>query len=202
MYYVYEYFNIETGEVFHVGAGSRNRLFSNYQRSKEFHRMIALNNTTVRIYRKDLTREEAIQIETQRIAELQAIGEAQTNKAAKGTIPKITDETKIQMSISAQKKVFTKEHRKNLSRSSATLNPAIKKKVSDSLEGRNWKNEEWVITLTNDSQITFDTRKDAAEYFGVSKSLIGNWAGGSISTRWERHIKKVKIKQKRGENHD
>ncbi|MFJ5762742.1 hypothetical protein ACIQAA_27160 [Neobacillus sp. NPDC093182] len=196
MYYVYEYFNVETGEVFHVGAGSKNRLFSYYQRSKEFYRMVALNKTSVRIYRKDLTKEEAIQVETERIAELKSIGEAQTNKALKGTIPDLSDETKVKMSINSQKKVFTEKHRKNLGRSSATLNPNIKKKVSDALKGRNYRNEEWVITLTTGSQITFDTRKDAAEYFGVSKSLIGNWAASSISVRWKKIIKRAEVRMK------
>lgn len=183
MFYVYEYFNIETGEVFFVCAGSKNRLFDDGQLNNKIRRMISLHTTVVRVYKNNLTREEAIQVES----ELHEEGEAQYNKENKRIIPTYSEETRTKKSIIGQKKAF---------HSSAVHRPEVKSSISNTLKGRNTSDEYWLIKLFKDSEISFNNHQDVAEYFGVSKSLVSDWKYGTISSRWKRHIKKVQIVRK------
>lgn len=196
MYYIYEYFEVNTGNIFYVGSGSKNRLFDNHSRSKEFQRIAALRNVAVRVYMKDLSREEVIRIETSRIAELKELGEPLVNKALKGTIPKPSISANLKKSYSGQKKEFKDEHRRHLQESAISRDPKINASISQTMKGRSWRNEQWLITLFDDSEITFDKAQDVADYFGCSKSLVNNWKYGVMSSRWKRHIKKVEIKKK------
>lgn len=193
IFYVYEYYTVEENNVFYIGAGSKTRLFEQKRRNKIFQRYTSLNITSSRIYKKNLSKEEAIKIETERILELKKIGQAEANLRTKGAIPTMSEETKIKQSHSAENIIFTEKHRKNLSLSAGTNDPKVRAKISKSLKGRNYKNEHWKVTLINGSEIKFKNRIEIAEYFGVSRSLVNNWKYGTISVRWKKIIQKVEI---------
>lgn len=79
-YYVYEWFIVDTLEVFHVGKGKDNRMYStSIGRNDYFKRIVNKYDCEVRLYKSNLSEEEAYMIERERIAELKAIGQAKTN---------------------------------------------------------------------------------------------------------------------------
>lgn len=78
-YYVYEWFIIDTKEIFHVGMGSGNRMFNITSRNDYFKRIINKHKCDVRIYKNNLTQEEAYLLEKERIRQLKEINQAKTN---------------------------------------------------------------------------------------------------------------------------
>ena len=78
-FYVYEWFIVETGEIFHVGKGCGNRMFSLNRRNEYFLRIYSKYNCDVRIYKDNLSEEDAFKLEKDRICELKQINQAKTN---------------------------------------------------------------------------------------------------------------------------
>lgn len=78
-YYVYEWYIVNTGEIFHVGKGSKNRMHSLEGRNDYFMRIYNKYNCDVRIYKGNLSNDDACNLEKQRIRELKVIGQARTN---------------------------------------------------------------------------------------------------------------------------
>ena len=78
-FYVYEWFIVDTDHVFHVGKGQGNRYLELKGRNKYFLRVAKKYNVASRIYKDNLTEDEAWTIEKSRIEELQAIGQCETN---------------------------------------------------------------------------------------------------------------------------
>lgn len=78
-FYVYEWFRKDNGKVFHVGKGKGNRRYNVINRNEYFKRIVDKYECDVRIYKSDLTEEEAWELEKDRIKELKSIGQAQTN---------------------------------------------------------------------------------------------------------------------------
>ena len=67
-YYVYEWFIVDTGEVFYVGKGKGNRYKKTTKRNKFFTNMYTTHRCDVRIVFNNLTEDEAFQKEKERIA--------------------------------------------------------------------------------------------------------------------------------------
>ena len=78
-FYVYEWFIVDTSHVFHVGKGQGSRYLELKGRNKYFLRVASKYNVASRIYKDNLTEEEAWVLEKLRIDELQAIGQCETN---------------------------------------------------------------------------------------------------------------------------
>jgi hypothetical protein len=78
-FYVYEWFIIDTNHIFHVGKGQGNRYLELKGRNKYFLRIAKKYNVASRIYKDNLTEEEAWALEKLHIDELQAIGQCETN---------------------------------------------------------------------------------------------------------------------------
>ena len=78
-FYVYEWFIIDTGHIFHVGKGHGNRYLELKGRNKYFLRVANKHKVASRIYKDNLTEDEAWTVEKSRIEELQAIGQCETN---------------------------------------------------------------------------------------------------------------------------
>ena len=78
-FYVYEWFIIDTNHIFHVGKGQGNRYLELKGRNKYFLRVAKKYNVASRIYKDNLTEEEAWALEKLRIDELQAMGQCETN---------------------------------------------------------------------------------------------------------------------------
>lgn len=84
-FYVYEWFIIDTFEIFYVGKGTGLRRFELHNRSKYFMNIYNKYNCAVRLYKQKLTNEEACKEEIERIADLKAIGQAKCNFTNGGT---------------------------------------------------------------------------------------------------------------------
>lgn len=77
-YYVYEWFIIDTLEVFYVGKGKNMRRFLT-KRNDYFNKIYNKYKCAVRIVECNLTEQEAYELEKERIAELKIIGQAKAN---------------------------------------------------------------------------------------------------------------------------
>ena len=75
-YYVYEWYIVETGEVFYVGKGSGNRATSMKDRNDLFKQIRRENRCDYRILRCFDDNQEAFRYEKERGLELKAIGQA------------------------------------------------------------------------------------------------------------------------------
>lgn len=64
-YYVYEWFLVETGEIFYVGKGRGNRYREYHDHAYEAERVRAMYDTDVRFVGVNLSEEEAVELETQ-----------------------------------------------------------------------------------------------------------------------------------------
>lgn len=62
-FYVYEWFNIETNEVFYVGKGCGKRAYETHRRNKKFLNYIENNRVNVRIIKDNLSEEDAFKLE-------------------------------------------------------------------------------------------------------------------------------------------
>lgn len=79
MFYVYEYYKIENGEVFYVGKGTGRRSRELHNRNPYFKAVIEKHEFAVRFVREGLTNEEACVYEIARIAEMRSQGMAYCN---------------------------------------------------------------------------------------------------------------------------
>ncbi len=100
MFYIYEWYIIETGEVIYVGKGTRNR-YKASKKNEYFKYIVSEHDCAVRIleYFEDET--DAFIAEKERIIELMDIGQCRCNKiVGGGGLQRIwTDERRHQMSI-------------------------------------------------------------------------------------------------------
>lgn len=64
-YYVYEWFLVETGDIFYVGKGRGNRYKEYHSHAYEAERIREIYDTDVRFVGINLTEEEAVELETQ-----------------------------------------------------------------------------------------------------------------------------------------
>lgn len=84
-FYVYEWFNVETGEVFYVGKGCKKRYLDTQHRNKLFLDYIKSNSVDVRKIYENLTEEEAFQIEAEVTEMYKEKGECKCCLAKGGT---------------------------------------------------------------------------------------------------------------------
>ncbi|MGO1527465.1 MAG: hypothetical protein ACTHWU_01935 [Senegalia sp. (in: firmicutes)] len=78
-FYVYEWFIIDSFEIFYVGKGTGRRKLELHNRSKYFMNIYNKYNCAVRLHKQSLTNEKACKEEIKRIAELKAVGQARCN---------------------------------------------------------------------------------------------------------------------------
>ena len=81
-YYVYEWYFIDSNEVFHVGKGKGNRAWNTKHRRNSYFKSIIekyKDNVNVRIYKDNLTNEEACDLERERIKYYWSLNQAKTN---------------------------------------------------------------------------------------------------------------------------
>lgn len=78
-YYIYEWYNTETGEVFYVGKGKNRRMYVKSGRNKHFINYINRYKCDVRKSHKGLSESEAYSIETEQIKQYRSIGQAICN---------------------------------------------------------------------------------------------------------------------------
>lgn len=79
MFYVYEYYIVETNHIFYVGKGTKRRMYELHNRNKYFKSIYNKHVCNVRIVKNSLSNEEAIALEIARIAELKSVNQANAN---------------------------------------------------------------------------------------------------------------------------
>lgn len=85
MFYIYEWYNTVTGEIFYVGKGSKRRYLQISQRNQYFKEYYQNNPCEVRIISYYNSEEEAFAAENKRILELKAVGQCKCNLDNGGT---------------------------------------------------------------------------------------------------------------------
>lgn len=79
VFYVYEWFNTDSGEVFYVGKGKNSRYKNVKQRNTYFINYYNKHKCDVRKVKEGLTEEDAFNLEIKLIADYKAIGECKCN---------------------------------------------------------------------------------------------------------------------------
>ena len=90
-FYVYEWFNIDTNEVFYVGKGRKNRYKNVLQRNKYFKNYYNKHMCDVRKVKININENDAFNLEIELIAKYREIGQAKCNLTDGGegsTFPK------------------------------------------------------------------------------------------------------------------
>jgi hypothetical protein len=192
-YYVYEWFILETGEIFHIGKGKYRRMFDKKNnRNKYFKNIVSKYECDVRIFKDNLTEEEAWKIEKERIAELrprtnfhvggsggdtwsnlpkhekeriaeQVSNSLKGNSCAKGK--KWSKESREKLSQSQRGKVFTKE----------TLDKLKKAKLRQFIIRNRQTGEEVIVIGYN----------GVGEFFGKPRSTVRHWITSNNHKEYE-----------------
>lgn len=165
IYYVYEWFNTVTGEVFYVGKGCHKRYLEKNRRNNKFKEYIEQNPVDVRIVISGLTEEEAFQKEKELYLKYKAIDQCHCNlmEAGKGGLGQIwTDEMRKYWSINNPMKA--EEQRQRMKNQNPMKNAEIAKKSGK-------KHRRAVII----DGVEYDSLLDAAQAYGVSNVTIGDW---------------------------
>jgi len=78
-FYIYEWYNVDTNEVFYVGKGRLNRYKNIKQRNNYFNNYYNKYNCNVRKVKTEMEENEAFELEIKLIAEYRMINQAQCN---------------------------------------------------------------------------------------------------------------------------
>jgi len=116
---VYRHIRKDTGEVFYIGLGAPKRPYSKNSRNKHWHNIVNKSGRDVEILARNLTLEEACELETFLIAEYREMGVKLVNltDGGEGTVGmKHSSETRMEMSRVRKGKLKTEEHKANLSK--------------------------------------------------------------------------------------
>lgn len=171
MYYVYEWYIVETGEVIYVGKGTNNR-YKVRKHNKFFNDMIKRFKCDSRIIKEFTTEKEAFSYEFERIRELKKIGQCVCNivdGGAGGSTNWWTDDRKEWYSENNAMK--SQQQRERMIRD----NPMKNKEVAEKT------NSQKRIPLIIGSQ-RFPSIKEASKAMNVSTSTINAWVIRGITT--------------------
>lgn len=149
MFYVYEWFIVETQEIIYVGKGTRNR----YKAKKKNNFLNSLLNRydcDVRIYKYFDSESDAFECEKNRIQELKDKGQCICNRMPGGSGGTIA--------------LWTDERRKALSEHNAMKNKEISQKVAEQ------KKRPVII-----NGIRYKGQTDAAKELGVATNTVLTW---------------------------
>lgn len=180
MFYIYEWFNINTNEVFYVGKGIYNR-YKVKKRNRLFNEYIKKNNCNVRIIERFENELMCFQREEELIREYKKNGQCQCNLNFGGNGGVKTYWTKeMKEKMSKENPMKSKEQRQRMSNNNPMKNPEIAKKVG--LKHR----KKYII-----NNRVFIGLDEIAKYYNVSYSLVCYWTKiGKTNTGDE--IKKIK----------
>lgn len=97
-YYVYEWYIVETGEIFYVGQGCGGRFRNITKRSVYFKEIYNNNNCQSRKIHINLTQEEAFKLEEETISKYTSLGYKLVNRTTGGKHYKASKETRQKQS--------------------------------------------------------------------------------------------------------
>lgn len=165
MFYVYEWFNIKTKEIFYVGKGTKNRYKQTKKRNKLFLDYIQNNNCDVRIIKYFENEDDAFKYEHNRICELKSENQCKCNldNGGKGGVNFI----------------WTPEMRKYYSKYNVMKSQEQKERMSKNNPMKNPKTVEKVVKTKLRPVIIedkyFESIKSAGEYYNVFPTEIQCW---------------------------
>lgn len=164
MFYVYEWYNIKTNEIFYVGKGSKNRYKQVSKRNQKFREYYENNKCATRIIKYFDDERDALAYERKRILELKKVGQSCCNLDNGGTggVNFIwTDEMREYKSIFNPMK--RQEQRKRMS----INNPMKDKTIAEKVGKKHRKTVIYQGEKTTCSQIAKNT--------GFNIDTIRNW---------------------------
>lgn len=164
MFYVYEWFIIETGEIIYVGKGC-NRRYKVTKHNKFFNDMIKRYKCESRIIKTFDIEKEAFDYEFQRILELKNIGQCVCNiynGGFGGTTNWWTDE--LREKYSKNNIMKTNKYRERMKTNNPMSNPGIAEKTNGQ------KRRKVII-----GNVTYNSIKEVKETLGVSYSNLITW---------------------------
>ena len=184
MFYIYEWFIVETGEIFYVGKGTGKR-YQVKKRNQIFNSYLSNYNCDVRIIRYFDDEEESFRYEERRIEELKKIGlaKANLNYGGNGGVASIwTKEMRARMSINNPMKAEEQKIRMSL------FNPMKDPKVAEKVGKKHakiviYQDKEWYV-------------KDLVPILNASVSSIQQYAKKGYTPKGELCYYKINGKSK------
>lgn len=195
-FYVYEWFIVDTNHIFHAGKGQGNRYLELKGRNKYFLKIAKKYNVASRIYKDNLTEDEAWAIEKSRIKELQAVGQCETNLHEGGcggdTITRMPESEYIAFCTKVGQKTLERNNNPNYyaywlqSVTDAMQRPEVRQKISERTK-ESMSNPEvyelmWdkgkaspVLFVNNSEYKLFKTVTDFRNYLNYEYDLGGRW---------------------------
>lgn len=164
-YYVYEWFIIQTGEIFYVGKGTKNRYRVKSNRNSLFLEMIQKHDCDSRIIKRFKNEKDAFEYEKIRIDELKKIGQCACNihtGGAGGSGDYWTDD--LRKEYSEHNVMKRPEQRKRMSNKNPMKNPKICEHVNS---------QKRVPVIINN--IEYESIHEAHKMTGYSYDAIRNW---------------------------
>lgn len=164
MYYVYEWYIVETGEVFYVGKGTGRR-YKVRKHNKFFNDMLRRYDCESRIIKEFDTEKEAFSYEFERINELKSIGQCACNiydGGFGGSTNWWNDE--LREMYSEKNAMKSESQRQRMSDKNPMKNPAIADKVNA---------HKRIAVVVGEKE--FPSIKSVCEEYKVSASAVNNW---------------------------
>jgi hypothetical protein len=172
-FYVYEWYNVETNEIFYVGKGCNNRYKNISDRNKYFKDYISKNKVDVRIVKFFETEEEAFKYEAELTKQYRQQGFCKCNliNGGYGGYSKEWTE-EMRQYMSEYNPMKTDFQRKRMSEKNPMKDSKIAQKVAD-------KKKRPVLI----NGIRYDGVIDAAKEIGVWENTISNWCKRGYDTK-------------------
>lgn len=183
MFYIYEWFNVDTNEIFYVGKGTANR-YRVRNRNKDFNAYIKENNCNVRIIEYFTDELECFKAEENRINELMAIGQCKCNRVYGGNGGvKYVWTKELRMKMSKDNPMYDTEQRKRMSVNNPMKNSEVAKRVGQ-------KHRVQFFIGNN----FFNGLSEASEVYNVTATTVSDWLRKGKTPKGEiiRRIEKQK----------
>lgn len=175
MWYVYEWFIIDTNEIIYVGKGCKRR-FKVRKHNRFFDDMIKRFKCDSRIIAYFSDEHEAFKYENERISELRKIGQCVCNiidGGTGGTCAWWTDERREEYS---RKNVMKSEaHRKRMSEHNPMKSEEVRLKV-----------RKYIVRPVVIDGVEFPSVIDAAKHFGVCASTVQKWCEIGVNNEMKK----------------
>lgn len=171
MFYVYEWYNVETNEIFYVGKGCNNRYKQVSKRNQKFKDYYENNECATRIIKYFDNENEAFDYERKRILELKNIGQSFCNLDNGGTggVNFVwTDEMREYKSIFNPMKNQTQRERMSIN------NPMKNEEVAKKVGQKHQKTVIYKNQKTTCSQVALET--------GFEVSTVWKWCQRGYDT--------------------
>lgn len=171
MFYIYEWFIVETGEIIYVGKGTGNR-YKAKKKNKKLNYILAHQNCNVRIIERFDTEDDAFKAESKRISELKNIGQCVCNNDRGGW--------------GGKQSVWTEERRATMSKNNPMKDESQKQRMS---EDNPMKSRDIALAVgkTKKRPVVINGKRcdgirDAAREFGVAEYTILKWVKRGYDT--------------------